>query len=64
MVMSNVAHLCGCLAVCVRQGDNALVHFDARKDTLALQDVHKWCAIFSWLEECLLKQDLEQESAV
>lgn len=59
-VTSIVAHLCSCLAICVRQGHNALVHLNARKDTLAFQDVHKQCPVCSWLEECLLKQDLQQ----
>ena len=52
-------HLCGCLSICVRQGHDTLVHLDSRDDALALQDVRKWCAISSWLEECLLKQNLQ-----
>ena len=53
-------HLCGCLAICIRQGHNALVNLDSRYDALALQDVCKGCAIRSRLVEGLLKQDLQR----
>ena len=51
-------HLSACLAICIRQGHNALVDLDSRNDALALQDVCKGCAIRSRLVEGLLKQNL------
>ena len=53
-------HLCGRLAICIRQGHNALVYLDPRNDALALQNVCKGCAIRSRLIEGLLKQNLQR----
>ena len=52
-------YLRGCLAVCVRQGNNTLVHFDSWDDSLALQNVHERSAICSRLEQRLLEEDLQ-----
>ncbi len=56
------AHLSGGFTISVRQRHYTLVNLDAWDDALAFEDVHKRFAIRPALVECLLKENLAQQS--